>query len=50
MGDAITEKDLHEAQRLLRYEPYIRDAKINIARKDPLAEDNIEDVVLLAFN
>ncbi|GGQ01565.1 ShlB/FhaC/HecB family hemolysin secretion/activation protein [Shewanella ulleungensis] len=46
-GDKITEKDLHEAQRLLRYEPYIRDAEINIARKDPLAEDNVEDVVLV---
>ncbi|MGX9462899.1 ShlB/FhaC/HecB family hemolysin secretion/activation protein [Shewanella sp. A14] len=46
-GDSITEKDLHEAQRLLRYEPYIRDAEINIARKDPLATDNVEDVVLV---
>jgi len=46
-GDKITQKDLEEAQRLLRYEPYIRDADINIARKDPLANDNVEDVVLV---
>ncbi|MGI2145359.1 ShlB/FhaC/HecB family hemolysin secretion/activation protein [Shewanella frigidimarina] len=46
-GEKITQKDLQEAQRLLRYEPYIRDADINIARKDPLADDNVEDVVLV---
>lgn len=46
-GDKISKKDLEEAQRLLRYEPYIRDAEINIAHKDPLAEDDAEDVVLV---
>ncbi|QDE29823.1 ShlB/FhaC/HecB family hemolysin secretion/activation protein [Shewanella polaris] len=46
-GDKITTNNLLEAQRLLRYESYIRDAEINIARKDPLAADNVEDVVLV---
>ncbi|QPG60623.2 hypothetical protein FM038_023155 [Shewanella eurypsychrophilus] len=34
-GDRVTQKDLEEAQRLLRYEPYIRDAKVTLVEKAP---------------
>lgn len=34
-NDTVDLKDLNESQRLLRAEPYIRDAKIYIADKDP---------------
>lgn len=37
-NDTISDKDLEESQRLLRAEPYIRDAKIYIAEKDPQAD------------
>ncbi|TVP11202.1 ShlB/FhaC/HecB family hemolysin secretion/activation protein [Shewanella sp. KCT] len=33
--DKVSQKDLDEAQRILRYEPYIRDARINFAQRDP---------------
>lgn len=34
-GNRVTQKDLDEAQRLLRYEPYIRDAKVSLVEKGP---------------
>ncbi|MBT1445337.1 hypothetical protein KJI95_12470 [Shewanella sp. JM162201] len=47
-GDAITQKDLDEAQRLLRAEPYLRDATIKFAKRDPEADETGEhkDVVV----
>ncbi|PIW61684.1 hypothetical protein [Shewanella sp. CG12_big_fil_rev_8_21_14_0_65_47_15] len=42
-NDQVTQKDLDESQRLLRAEPYIRDAKIYIAEKDPQADITPED-------
>ncbi|MCG9740134.1 hypothetical protein L1D32_18400 [Shewanella insulae] len=33
--DKVSQKDLDEAQRILRYEPYIRDARISYAQRDP---------------
>lgn len=36
-GDIVTRKTLDEAQRILRAEPYLRDAKITIAEPDPTA-------------
>ncbi|ABM01555.1 conserved hypothetical protein [Shewanella amazonensis SB2B] len=38
-ADAVTQKDLDEAQRLLRAEPYLRDATIKFAEKDPDADE-----------
>ncbi|MCG9695382.1 ShlB/FhaC/HecB family hemolysin secretion/activation protein [Shewanella sp. Isolate11] len=37
-NQAVTQKDLDEAQRILRKEPYIRDAKVSFAEADPEAE------------
>ncbi|WP_428848627.1 ShlB/FhaC/HecB family hemolysin secretion/activation protein [Shewanella marisflavi] len=33
--EKVSQKDLDEAQRILRYESYIRDAKISFAQRDP---------------
>ncbi|WP_338590456.1 hypothetical protein VXM60_19675 [Shewanella khirikhana] len=38
-ADAVTQKDLDEAQRLLRAEPYLRDATIKFAEQDPDADE-----------
>jgi len=43
----ISQKDLEEAQRLLRFEPYIRDAKISFSERDPQADTAIEDETVL---
>lgn len=47
-NDTVDLKDLNESQRLLRAEPYIRDAKIYIADKDPQSDTdpNVESVVI----
>jgi len=47
-NDTVTQKDLDESQRLLRAMPYIRDAKIYIAEKDPQADvdPSVESVVV----
>lgn len=46
--DSISQKDLDESQRLLRAVPYIRDAKIYVAEKDPEADTDpaVESVVV----
>ncbi|OEG74059.1 hypothetical protein BEL05_20500 [Shewanella colwelliana] len=46
-NDQVSQKDLDEAQRILRYEPYIRDAKINFATKDPAADIDEEGETVL---
>jgi len=43
----ISQKDLEEAQRNLRAEPYIRDAKISFSNKDPQADAPIEGETVL---
>ncbi len=43
----ISQKDLEEAQRNLRSEPYIRDAKISFSERDPQADTPIEDETVL---
>jgi outer membrane protein assembly factor BamA len=47
-NDTVTQKDLDESQRLLRAVPYIRDAKIYVAEKDPQADvdPTVESVVV----
>ena len=45
--DQVTQKDLDEAQRILRYEPYIRDAKVSFAQTDPEAEPSEKETVLV---
>nr|WP_258405333.1 hypothetical protein [Shewanella mesophila] len=45
--DQVSQKDLEEAQRILRYEPYIRDAKVSFALNDPDAEPSEEKTVLV---
>ena len=47
-NDTVAQKDLDESQRLLRAVPYIRDAKIYVAEKDPLADTDptVESVVV----
>ena len=47
-GEQVSDKDLQEAQRLLRAEPYLRDAKIYRAEKDPQADnpDSAESIVV----
>lgn len=46
--DSISQKDLDESQRLLRAVPYIRDAKVYVAEKDPEADTDpaLESVVV----
>ncbi|MBL4816971.1 MAG: hypothetical protein JKY74_15985, partial [Shewanella sp.] len=46
-GDRVTQKDLDEAQRLLRYEPYIRDAKVSLVEKAPDSDITEEGDTLL---
>ncbi|MCG9714395.1 hypothetical protein L1D40_17710 [Shewanella insulae] len=41
--DKVSQKDLDEAQRILRYEPYIRDARISYAQRDPDANSEETD-------
>ena len=45
--DLVSQKDLEEAQRILRYEPYIRDAKVSFAQTDPDAEPSEEEIILV---
>lgn len=44
---SVSQKDIEEAQRNLRYEPYIRDAKISFAERDPDADAPDEGEVVL---
>ncbi|WP_076412370.1 hypothetical protein [Shewanella sp. UCD-KL12] len=46
-GDEVSQKDLDEAQRILRYEPYLRDAKVTIAEPAPDADITEEGETLL---
>ncbi|MCH1931417.1 hypothetical protein L9G16_14615 [Shewanella sp. A25] len=41
--ETVSQKDLDESQRLLRAEPYIRDAKVYVGEKDPEADTNLQD-------
>ena len=47
-GQEVSQKDLAEAQRLLRAEPFIREAKIYVAEKDPNndLEDNSKTIIV----
>lgn len=47
VGDDISQKDMEEAQRLLRSESYIRDAKITISQKAPDADATPDQTVLV---
>lgn len=42
-NETVTQKDLDESQRLLRAEPYIRDAKVYVSEKDPEADVHPDD-------
>ncbi len=44
--DAVTQKDLDESQRLLRAEPYIRDAKVYFGDNTPEASSNEKPVII----
>ncbi|MFT5234744.1 MAG: hypothetical protein ACI90A_000105 [Shewanella sp.] len=44
---SVSQKDIDEAQRILRYEPYIRDAKISFTERDPDADVPEEGEVVL---
>lgn len=46
-GEQVSQKDLEEAQRILRYEPYIRDAKVSIVEKAPDADITEEGEAIL---
>ncbi len=46
-GSSINQKDLEEAQRNLRAEPYIRDAKISFSERDPQADTPYEGETVL---
>jgi len=46
-GNRISQKDLEEAQRNLRAEPYIRDAKISFSKRDPQADTPDEGETVL---
>lgn len=46
-NDQVSQKDLEEAQRILRYESYIRDAKVSFAQTDPDAEPTKEQTILV---
>ncbi|WP_082972464.1 ShlB/FhaC/HecB family hemolysin secretion/activation protein [Shewanella sp. UCD-FRSSP16_17] len=45
-GEQVTQKTFAEAQRLLRAEPYLRDAKIYVAQKAPDADSDEQTVVV----
>ncbi|WP_254843551.1 hypothetical protein [Shewanella sp. UCD-KL21] len=45
-GDEVNQKTFAESQRLLRAEPYLREAKIYLAEKDPSAENEQDTVVV----
>lgn len=47
-NDTVTQKDLDESQRLLRAEPYIRDAKVYFSEKDPQSDvpPNDESIII----
>lgn len=47
VGDDISQKDMEEAQRLLRSESYIRDAKVTVTQKAPDADDTTDQTVLV---
>ncbi|UJF22548.1 hypothetical protein [Shewanella sp. OMA3-2] len=47
VGDDINQKDMLEAQRLLRSESYIRDAKITVTQKAPDADATADQTVLV---
>jgi outer membrane protein assembly factor BamA len=47
VGDDISQKDIEEAQRLLRSESYIRDAKITVTQKAPDADDTTDQTMLV---
>ncbi|QIR16269.1 hypothetical protein HBH39_16115 [Shewanella aestuarii] len=46
-GELVSDRELAEAQRLLRREPYIRDAQITRTEKDPHATEDEGDTVLV---
>lgn len=46
--DHVSLKDLQEAQRLLRAEPYIRDAKVEFSPQDPSVDASQESQSILA--
>jgi outer membrane protein assembly factor BamA len=46
-GDSLTEKEIEEAQRLLRYESFIRDASISVAQKDPSSDTKDNDTLVV---
>ncbi|QSX33400.1 hypothetical protein JYB87_17045 [Shewanella avicenniae] len=46
-GDLVTRKQLDEAQRILRAEPYLRDAVISIVPADPSSGANSDSVNIL---
>ncbi|KFZ36230.1 hypothetical protein HR45_17755 [Shewanella mangrovi] len=46
-GDDVTRKQLDEAQRILRAEPYLRDAKITVAKPDPSSDASSDSVNIL---
>ncbi|MCW3172778.1 BamA/TamA family outer membrane protein [Shewanella subflava] len=47
IGEEVTQRDLEEAQRLLRSESYIRDAKITVAQKAPDADADTDQTILV---
>ncbi|WP_226412859.1 BamA/TamA family outer membrane protein [Shewanella glacialimarina] len=47
VGDDISQKDIEEAQRLLRSESYIRDAKITVTQKAPDADNTTDQTMLV---
>ncbi|MCH1926185.1 hypothetical protein L9G74_14465 [Shewanella sp. C32] len=46
-GDIVTRKTLDEAQRILRAEPYLRDARIRVAEADPSVQSQQGTVNIL---
>ncbi|MCF1439779.1 MAG: hypothetical protein LPD71_13875 [Shewanella sp.] len=46
-GDVISEREMAEAQRILRAEHYLRDSRITVAQKDPLLPPTNDDVVVV---
>ena len=46
-GDVISEREIAEAQRILRAEHYLRDSRITVAEKDPLVHSPNGDVVVV---
>lgn len=47
VGEEVSQRDLEEAQRLLRSESYIRDAKITVAQKAPDADAETDQTILV---